>query len=318
MSVKERKYVMDNFEQIFGFINGRAEELVKSQEMDYLDGLLQALEDTLDGKYEWQVEGMTKEDMRKAIQIAILKGMRKSSQPNHQMTPDTLGLLVGYFVEQFFEKEMASGVISVLDPALGTGNLLMTVMNAMDGKINATGVEVDELLIRLAAATADLVEQPVTLFRQDSLEKLLVDPVDAIVCDLPVGFYPNEEVALDFELCAAEGLSYAHHLFIEQSLNHTKEGGYAFLLVPANLFESEQAKQLHKYLKGNAWIQAVIQLPENMFSSRAHEKSIVILQKQSSQLKAPREVLLAKVPNMSNKQALAMFFEKVQMWKENK
>ena len=309
---------MDNFEQIFGFINGRAEELVKSQEIDYLDGLLQALEDTLDGKYEWQVEGMTKEDMRKAIQIAILKGMRKSSQPNHQMTPDTLGLLVGYFVEQFFEKEMANGVISVLDPALGTGNLLMTVMNAMDGKINATGVEVDELLIRLAAATADLVEQPVTLYRQDSLEKLLVDPVDAIVCDLPVGFYPNEEVALDFELCAAEGLSYAHHLFIEQSLNYTKEGGYAFLLVPANLFESEQAKQLHKYLKGHAWIQAVIQLPENMFSSRAHEKSIVILQKQSSQLKAPREVLLAKVPNMSNKQALAMFFEKVQMWKENK
>ena len=171
---------MDNFEQIFGFINGRAEELVKSQEVDYLDGLLQTLEDTLDGKYEWQVEGMTKEDMRKAIQIAILKGMRKSSQPNHQMTPDTLGILVGYFVEQFFEKEIANGVISVLDPALGTGNLLMTVMNAMDGKINATGVEVDELLIRLAAATADLVEQPVTLFRQDSLEKLLVDPVDAI------------------------------------------------------------------------------------------------------------------------------------------
>ena len=309
---------MDNFEQIFGFINGRAEELVESQEVDYLDGLLQTLEDTLDGKYEWQVEGMTKEDMRKAIQIAILKGMRKSSQPNHQMTPDTLGILVGYFVEQFFEKEMANGVISVLDPALGTGNLLMTVMNAMDGKINATGVEVDELLIRLAAATADLVEQPVTLFRQDSLEKLLVDPVDAIVCDLPVGFYPNEEVALDYELCAAEGLSYAHHLFIEQSLNYTKEGGYAFLLTPANLFESEQASQLHKYLKGHAWIQAVIQLPENMFSSRAHEKSIVILQKQSSQLKAPREVLLAKVPNMSNKQALAMFFEKVQMWKENK
>ena len=54
-----------------------------------------------------------------------------------------------------------------------------------------------------------------------------------------------------------------------------------------------------------------------MFSSKAHEKSILILQKQSAQLKAPREVLLAKVPNMSNKQALAMFFEKVQMWKEN-
>ncbi|MEK4230330.1 class I SAM-dependent methyltransferase [Solibacillus sp. FSL H8-0538] len=309
---------MDKFEQIFGFINDQAEKIATDEEIDYLEALLQTLEDTLDAKFEWQVEGATKEDMRKAIQIAILKGMRKSAQPNHQMTPDTLGLLVGYFVEQFFEKEIENGSVSVLDPALGTGNLLLTVMNAMDGKLHATGVEVDELLIRLAAATADLVEQPITLFRQDSLEKLLVDPVDAVICDLPVGFYPNEEVALDYELCAAEGMSYAHHLFIEQSLNHTKEGGYAFFLVPGNLFESEQAKQLHKYLKGHAWIQAVIQLPENMFSTRAHEKSILILQKQSAQLKAPREVLLAKVPNMSNKQALAMFFEKVQMWKESK
>ena len=99
-------------------------------------------------------------------------------------------------------------------------------------------------------------------------------------------------------------------------MNYTKEGGFAFFLVPANLFESEQSKQLHKFIKGNAWIQAVIQLPENLFTSRAHEKSILILQKQSSTLKAPREVLLAKVPNMSNREALAMFFEKVRMWRE--
>ena len=35
-------------------------------------------------------------------------------------------------------------------------------------------------------------------------------------------------------------------------------------------------------------------------------------------MRAPKEVLLAKVPNMQNKEALAMFFEKVRMWKENK
>lgn len=309
---------MEKFEQIFSYLNGRAEELSNAQEIDYLESLLQTLEDTLDGKYDWHVDGATKEDMRKAIQIAILKGMRKSSQPNHQMTPDTLGLLVSHFVEQCFEKELAAGTINVVDPALGTGNLLYTLMNALNGKIQATGVEVDDLLIRLAAATGDLIEQPVTLFRQDALEKLLVDPVDAVICDLPVGYYPNEDVAVDYELCATEGMSYAHHLFIEQALNYTKEGGFAFFLIPVNLFESEQAKQLHKFIKDHAWIQAVIQLPENLFSSRAHEKSILILQKQSPALKAPREVLLAKVPNMSNRQALAMFFEKVSMWKEGK
>ena len=76
---------MEKFEQIFSFINNRAEEQIKAQEIDYLEALLQVLEDTLDGKFKWQVEGATKEDMRKAIQIAILKGMRKSSQPNHQL-----------------------------------------------------------------------------------------------------------------------------------------------------------------------------------------------------------------------------------------
>lgn len=308
---------MEKFEQIFKYVNDYAEKLVEQHEQDYLEALLQTLEDTLDGKFDWQVDGATKEDMRKAIQIAILKGMRKSSQPNHQMTPDTLGLIVSHFVEQCFKQQLANGGISVVDPALGTGNLLFTVMNALDGKVQATGVEVDDVLIRLAAATGDLIEQPVTLFRQDALENLLVDPVDAVVCDLPVGYYPNEEIALDYNLCASEGMSYAHHLFIEQSLNYTKEGGFVFLFVPASLFESDQAKQLHQYIKGHAWIQAVIQLPENLFSSKTHEKSILILQKQSNALKAPREVLLAKVPNMSNRDALAMFFEKVRIWKEN-
>lgn len=309
---------MEKFEQIFSYINEKAEKYEQSESISFLEGVLQSLENILDEKDTWIGKDASKEEIRKAIQIAILKGMRKTSQPNHQMTPDTLGILVGYFVEQFYEDQLKNSQLSVLDPALGTGNLLLTVMNLLDGKVSATGIEVDELLIRLVADTAELIEQPVVLYHQDALQKMLVDPVDAVVCDLPVGYYPNEEVALDYELCAHEGMSYAHHLFIEQSMNHTKDGGYLFLLIPANLFETEQAKDLHKFLKKHAWIQAVIQLPENLFASKAHEKSLLIIQKQSKTLRAPREVLLAKVPNMSNKQALSMFFEKVQVWKKNK
>ena len=128
-----------------------------------------------------------------------------------------------------------------------------------DGKINATGIEVDELLIRLAADTAELLEQPVALYHQDALQKLFVDPVDAVVCDLPVGYYPNEEVAFDYEFCAEEGMSYAHHLLIEQAINYTKDGGIFIFLSSCKLFESDHAKDLHSYLKNHAWIQAVIQ-----------------------------------------------------------
>jgi len=309
---------MENIEKLFGMLNEHAEKIEKEQDITLLEGVLDGLEEWLDGVVDFSQEGATKEDVRKAIQIAILKGMRKGSQPNHQMTPDTLGLLVGYFVEQIFADRLAAEKIAMLDPAVGTGNLLLTVMNLLDGKIEATGVEIDELLIRLAAATADLTEQPVSLYRQDALEDLLVNPVDAIVCDLPVGYYPNEEVALNYELCPSEGMSFAHHLFIEQSINYTKDGGYLFFLAPSHLFDSEQSKQLHKYIQKHAWIQAIIQLPDTMFANRALEKSIVILQKQGQDLKAPKEVLLAKVPNMQNKQALAMFFEKVKMWREEK
>ena len=308
---------MEKFEQIFSFLNEKAENYERNEGIPFLEGVLQSLEDVLEENQSWIGEEASKEEIRKAIQIAILKGMRKSSQPNHQMTPDTLGLLVGYFVEQFHENKLRDGQLSIFDPAVGTGNLLLTVMNKLEGNVEATGVEVDELLIRLAADTAELLHQPITLYHQDALQKMLVDPVDTVICDLPVGYYPNEEVAVEYELCAHEGMSYAHHLFIEQSINYTKPGGYLFFLVPSNLFESEQAKELHKYLKKTVWIQAVIQLPENLFASKAHEKSILILQKQEKSLKAPREVLLAKVPNMSNKNALSMFFEKVQIWKEN-
>lgn len=309
---------MEKIEKLFAVINSHAEKAEQNDGVTYLEGVLEVLEIWLNGELNVQVDNASKEDVRKAVQIAILKGMRKGSQPNHQMTPDTLGLLVGYFVEQFFSEKLQKCKVSIIDPAVGTGNLLITVMNLLDEKIDATGIEVDELLIRLAAATADLTEQPISLYRQDALQSLLADPADAVVCDLPVGYYPNEEVALDYALCATEGMSYAHHLFIEQSLNYTKDGGYLFFLIPSNLFESEQAPALHKYLKKTAWIQAVIQLPENIFANKAHEKSILILQKQGEGLKAPKEVLLAKVPNMQNKKALAMFFEKVKMWKENK
>ena len=51
------------------------------------------------------------------------------------------------------------------------------------------------MLIRLAASTGDLLQQPVTLYRQDALQPLLIDPVDVVISDLPVGYYPDDKTA---------------------------------------------------------------------------------------------------------------------------
>ena len=90
----------------------------------------------------------------------------------------------------------------------------------------------------------------------------LIDPVDITISDLPVGFYPDDDNASNYELMPVEGHAYAHHLFIEQSMNHTKPGGYAIFIVPANLFDSEQSAKLTSIFKKETIIRAVIQLPD--------------------------------------------------------
>ncbi|MBS4199980.1 class I SAM-dependent methyltransferase [Bacillus sp. FJAT-49732] len=258
------------------------------------------------------------EDIRKAFQLSILKGMKGHIQPNHQMTPDTIGFIISYFTDKFLG---AKTDLSILDPAVGTGNLLSTIINRQGNasQTRAFGVEVDELLINLAYVGANLQKQQTEFFQQDALEPLFIDPVDLVVCDLPIGYYPNDIQASQFELNASKGHAYAHHLFIEQSIKHTKPGGYLFFLIPNGLFESEEASKLHTYLKRTVYIQGVLQLPLSLFKDNNAGKSILILQKKKPGIEAPKEVLLATLPKLSNKEALDKMMLGMEKWfKENK
>ncbi|MCU9614210.1 class I SAM-dependent methyltransferase [Caldibacillus lycopersici] len=267
--------------------------------------------------YEINKMAFSREDMRKAFQLACLKGMRENVQPNHQMTPDTIGIFLSYLIGKFMENTSA---FTLLDPAIGTGNLVTTVLNHLEhSAIETFGVDVDDLLLKLCYVSANLQEHSLHLFNQDSLEHLLVDPVDVVICDLPVGYYPNDVRANDYELKAETGHSYAHHLFIEQSYRHTKDGGYLFFIIPNGLFESPEAPKLHSFIKDNLDIQALIQLPESMFKNKNASKSIFVLQKKKDGVKPPKEVLLANLPSLSNKQAMQSIISKIDLWiKENK
>lgn len=308
---------MEKFENIFTHLDTQSSTVSKSLNITYLDGLVKALNQLIEKGNDELLAEASKEEIRKAIQLAILKGMRKNVQPNHQMTPDSLGFLVGYFVDQFFEQKLKEdGKLTILDPTIGTGNLMLAVMNQLDGKIQGAGVEIDELLIQLAAASGDLQQQPINLYRQDALQHLLIDPVDGVICDLPIGYYPDTEFAENFEIHSEEGMTYAHHMLIEQSVNYTKPGGYLFFLVPNNIFESEQASLLYTFIQKHAWIQAVVQLPENLFKKQDMAKSLFIIQKKEENGKPVKDVLLAKVPKLDNIQGLESFFAQVLKWKK--
>lgn len=299
---------MTNVEKVFTFIDTYAE----SADDLYLESIIDICNKWLIQDTELKIPvDLSKEEIRRGIQLAILKGMQKNAQPHHQMTPDAIGMVIAHIAGKLVAGKKN---VSIFDPAVGTGNLLYTVMNSIDSETTASAVEIDELLIRLSAVTAELLKHPVSFLVQDALRPLLIDPVDITISDLPVGYYPDDDNASNYEVMPIEGHAYAHHLFIEQSMNHTKPGGYGLFIMPANLFESEQSANLQKYLTRHTIIRAIIQLPESLFKSAAHLKVILIIQKPFLEETITPEVLLARVPNMKDKRAMGLFLQEIDTW----
>lgn len=321
---------ISNVEDLFAVLNETAETIAKELNVPYIEALSETGENIFHGailqeelseisvkslkrKYESvKIDLFSNEELRKAYQLAILKGLKEGAHPNHQMTPDTIGLFLGYLVNKFIGTKKE---ITLLDPAVGTGNLLTTILNSLAVEtVDSFGIDVDDLLVRLAYINANLQEHPVQFFNQDSLEPLLVDPVDFVVSDLPVGYYPNAEGAKKYVLKASEGHSYAHHLFIEQSLNYTKSEGYLFLIVPNSLFETKEAPKLNELIREKAFIQGFIQLPSNLFKEEQHAKSILVLQKKGSEVSAPKHAMLVNLPKFSNKEAMQSIMKQIEEW----
>lgn len=301
-----------NTEEVFTYLDGAAE----SSGQLYLEQLITACRNWSAGESAPELHGdVTKEEIRRGLQLAILKGMRQNVQPNHQMTPDAIGMLIARIADLLTDGDRD---IRVIDPAAGTGNLLFTVMNLLGRHAAASAVEIDELLARLMAAAADLLEQEVEIYVQDALRPLLIDPADLAVCDLPVGYYPDDDNALNFEMMPAEGHAYAHHLFIEQTMKHLKEGASGIFLVPQSLFDSAQSQLLHAYLKKHTVIRAVLQLPPTLFKNASQAKSLLILGKPSAEQKTAPDVLLANVPDMSDRNAMLSFFAKLEDWAQER
>ncbi|MFD1739333.1 class I SAM-dependent methyltransferase [Bacillus salitolerans] len=258
------------------------------------------------------IERFSKEEIRKGYQLAILKGMKDSTQSHHQMTPDAVALFVSFLVNKL-TKNLEE--LTILDPAAGTGNLLTAVLNQLTQKdVKSLGIEIDDLLVKLGFINANLQEHPTEFFNQDALQDLFIDPVDITICDLPVGYYPNDLGAEKFELRNTNGHSLAHHLFIEQSFRYTKEGGTLLFVVPNKLFEGEHASQLHGFIKEHGVILGLLQLPLSMFKSEDHAKSIFMLRKKGFDVTPPKQALLANLPSFSNKNAMQGMIGRIEQW----
>lgn len=322
-----------NVVHLFHQMDDVIEAFIEKEETLYLEGLADLLQYIHVGEAESESllanenklheiraeingDSFTKLEIHRAIQMALLKGMKDETQPNHRMTPESIALFVSYLIQKLIgEKER----VTMFNPASGTGNLLHTIIGQLEVDLAAYASEIDETLIRISVMTANILQQNVEYFHQDSLRPLLLDPVDITIADLPVGYYPDEERAEDFSLRAEEGMSFSHHLFIEQGLMYTKPGGYLIFLIPEFLFTSEQAEQLQEFLHAEAHIIGVFQLSDSTFRAKEHKKSIFVIRKKAEQTKNVKQPLLVMLPSLKETVAMENILTQINEWfEENK
>jgi len=252
------------------------------------------------------------EEIRRMIQFTFLKAAKEDGlQMNHQMTPDAIGLLVAYMIDQMTKKDES---LQIADFAAGSGNLLSTILLFLQsaGKTaSATAIDNDEVLVHLALQAFALEQLDVKTSLQDGLQDSLVDPQDFVVSDLPVGFYPDDNIATRYEVASRQEHTYAHHLLMEQSLKYLKTGGYAIFLAPTDLLTSPQSELLKSLLTEKAQLVAIIALPEDLFAHGAQSKTIFVLQKKTGEGIEP---FVYPLTSLRDPEILMEFKENFQNW----
>ncbi|PYZ93759.1 SAM-dependent methyltransferase [Salipaludibacillus keqinensis] len=320
-----------NTEKVYLLLDEGSEILKNELDLPYLDALgemgenffqnrvVQEVSEDNKEKITSMIDKIPKEDIapeeyRRAVQLAVLKGMKEATQPHHAMTPDAVSLFIGYIVNKLLSYDQSQQKPVLLDPAVGVGNLMTAVMNQMHSNAHFIGAEPDETLLKLAFVNANLQKHSVDLFHQDSVSTPTVTNVDLVVSDLPAGYYPNDEVVTNFDTRAEKGHSYVHHLLIEQSIKHVKPGGFVVFVVPNHLFQSDQSKQLHQFIKKEAVIYSFMQLPSSMFKNSQAAKSILVLRKRGEGIVEPKQALLAELPSFTKEAQLADMMQRISSW----
>ena len=310
-----------NFEKIekaYGYLLENTQTIQNDLQTNFYDALVEQNAIYLDGQTELTLVkennqrlkdlNLNKEEWRRSFQYLLMKAAQTEPlQANHQFTPDGIGFLLVFLVDQL----ASSDKVDVLEMGSGTGNLAQTLMNNCQRSLDYLGLEIDDLLIDLAASMAEVMKADVNFAQGDAVRPQVLKESDVIISDLPVGYYPDDAIASRYQVASPQGHTYAHHLLIEQSLKYLKPGGIAIFLAPNDLLTSEQSPLLKKWMQDHAQVLAMVTLPENLFRSANLAKTIFVLRKQEE---AEVQPFVYPLTDLQDQEDVMKFRESFQNW----
>ena len=310
-----------NFEKIekaYGYLLENTQTIQNDLQTNFYDALVEQNAIYLDGQTELTLVkennqrlkdlNLNKEEWRRSFQYLLMKAAQTEPlQANHQFTPDGIGFLLVFLVDQL----ASSDQVDVLEMGSGTGNLAQTLMNNCQRSLDYLGLEIDDLLIDLAASMAEVMKADVNFAQGDAIRPQVLKESDVIISDLPVGYYPDDAIASRYQVASPQGHTYAHHILIEQSLKYLKPGGVAIFLAPNDLLTSEQSPLLKKWMQDHAQVLAMVNLPENLFRSANLAKTIFVFRKQEEAVVQP---FVYPLTDLQDQEDLMKFRESFQNW----
>lgn len=251
---------------------------------------------------------LRKEEWLRTYQFLLMKAAQTEPlQANHQFTPYAVGHLMIFLMEQLWTSEE----ISLLELGSGMGILGASFLTSMNKKVDYLGIEIDDLLIDLAASMAEVMDLQMGFVQGDAVRPQVLKESDIIVSDLPVGYYPDNQIASRYQVAAESEHTYAHHLLMEQSLKYLRTGGYAIFLAPTDLLTSPQSELLKSWLTEQAQLVAIVALPEDLFTQGAQPKTIFVLQKKTGEGIKP---FVYPLTSLRDPEILMEFKENFQNW----
>ena len=211
------------------------------------------------------------EEIRLAFELLMVKAFKHSDLNYEIITPDTINYLVSTIASDLLgEKD-----IKILDPMLGSANLLQAVSNNFPKKAFLVGIENNSDLVKLAEISSNLQGNNIDIYFQDTLNSLN-DLVDLIVCDFDNSSTDTKTNSYLNNL----GVTYLPYLVIEKHLENLKDNGYFILVIDNDFFEQNGSKLFHEYILNKMTFMALITLPPSLTKEGHPGKSILIGKKE--------------------------------------
>ncbi len=234
------------------------------------------------------------EDVRKAMQGIILKGLKEMRLSNLYQTPDTLGIFLSYFITKFYDNKKK---LNILDPLCGTGNLLLTISNYLENDCNLFACDNDLWMTKITKMTADLLSQNVEIYFNDTMNLNLYS-MDVIVFDMPKVEQPTKDVA------------YFPYNAILKYVDMLNEKGVLLGIVENDFFDYDKNKEFKEELMKTSSILGIVELPDSMFNL-SKPKIILVIQKRVVE---DKKCFMVKLPSFTDVKLFNESLKQIEAW----